>query len=67
MYLFGDLHICSRPQFTILYSWAQEANVLYLFGGHCVEVHGKEETEIVYNDLWRLDLKSYKASYCCAS
>lgn len=36
-------------------------DALYLFGGHSVTVEPDgTETETVYDDMWRLDLKSYQ-------
>ena len=43
-------------------------DALYLFGGHSVTLEADgTETETVFDDMWRLDLKSYqvRACMCC--
>lgn len=40
--------------------------MLYLFGGHSVEIVDKVEKETVYNDLWQLDLKTYQVRFVTA-
>lgn len=38
-----------------------EGDALYLYGGHSVAIEAdKSEVETVYDDMWRLDLKTYQ-------
>ena len=40
-----------------------EGDALYLYGGHSVAIEAdKSEIETVYDDMWRLDLKTYQVS-----
>ena len=42
-----------------------DGDALYLYGGHSVAVEAdKTEIETVYDDMWRLDLKSYQVYPC---